>query len=391
MSKSSEQRKKEFSGLLLNWFDREKRDLPWRRERTPYKVLLSEFMLQQTQVETVIPYFEKFLKLWPNLTALSLASTDDVRGAWAGLGYYRRAENLLRAARAVQEKYGGVLPRTKAQLQELPGIGPYTAAAVSSMAYGEPEPAVDGNLLRVLSRVFEIPWQAGRSKDIKEAETLARQFIPPDRPGDFNEALMDLSSALCKPSRVSCTDCPLAPICAASTDCDPLRYPLKAERGKVKELRRPYLILRTGGKICLRRRSERLLKDFYEFIPLSDDFDPDQPICFGNGEPHRVSFLTSFRHVFSHRVWQVELYELSLDEADWPLGFAESGSKEENNALIWNFFQNSRPVSEKISHPLLSPEEGTNTLQTSWHEDFQEISELLAPFLRRFVDTSSLC
>src|SRR3954464_9149494 len=193
------------STKLLAWFAKERRDLPWREEpRDPYRVWISEVMLQQTRVDVVVPYYLRFVARFPTLQTLAASPLDDVLALWSGLGYYARARNLHRAAQAC----GGELPRTAAELRALPGLGPYTAAAVASLAFGEDAPLVDGNVARVLARVFALSGDA-RSKAWKLAPTL----LPPGRSGPFNEALMELGATICTPRSPDCPRCPLSGDC----------------------------------------------------------------------------------------------------------------------------------------------------------------------------------
>ena len=199
-----------FRRALLDHFDRRRRPLPWRRGRTPYRVMVSEFMLQQTRAETVIPYYDRWLLRFPGWNALADAPADDVMLAWKGLGYYRRAQNLHRTAMIVRERYDGRLPEDPAELRTLPGVGEYTAGAVASIAFGHPVPAVDGNVKRVLSRLMDVgdPTPALLRDE-------ATRLLDPERPGDFNEAMMELGATVCTPRAPRCADCPVRPHCMA--------------------------------------------------------------------------------------------------------------------------------------------------------------------------------
>jgi len=231
---------------LLAWFDREKRDLPWRRTRDPYAIWISEVMLQQTQVQRVLDYWPRFLERFPTTNALAEAPLDDVLAAWSGLGYYSRARNLHRAARQIAAGHGGQLPRTSPQLRALSGFGPYTAGAVASIAFGEPAPAVDGNVARVLSRLDAIEGAPGDRR--REARLWARadELVAGERPGDLNQALMELGALVCTPISPSCLLCPLRGSCAALA------------QGRVAELpppraRPPRALLEVAAAYCERR------------------------------------------------------------------------------------------------------------------------------------------
>jgi A/G-specific adenine glycosylase len=200
---------------LLAWFDRHRRDLPWRRTRDPYRIWVSEVMLQQTQVGTVLPYYERWMARFPTLARLARASEDEVLGVWAGLGYYSRARRLLAGARAVAQERAGQLPKTAAELRRFPGIGEYTAGAIASIAFGQTEPVVDGNVRRVLCRLFGLRGDPTRGPLARRLGELAGQLVPALRPGDHNQALMELGATVCTPDRPDCARCPLAQGCVA--------------------------------------------------------------------------------------------------------------------------------------------------------------------------------
>ena len=198
---------------LLDWYERHRRDLPWRRTRDPYAIWVAEIMLQQTRVETVLAYFERFMARFPTLADLAMAPLDDVLKAWEGLGYYARARDLHRAARQVMARDHNEMPRTPEALRDLPGVGRYTAAAVASIAFGYDAVALDGNLRRVLCRLFAIDDDPGRPKTQRALERLAELMLPPGRAGDFNQALMDLGARYCTARSPKCSICPVRPAC----------------------------------------------------------------------------------------------------------------------------------------------------------------------------------
>jgi len=244
---------------LLAWYDKEQRELPWRatsrKHSDPYKVWLSEIMLQQTTVKAVIPYFEKFLVRWPSITGLAAAHLDEVLAAWAGLGYYLRARNLHKCAQVVSREYDGCFPSSEAELQKLPGIGPYTAAAIAAIAFGEPVTPVDGNVERVVARLFAMCQPLPTAKG--ELKRLAQTLTPEHRPGDFAQALMDLGATVCTPRKPSCLVCPVQTDCAASAKGIAASLPLRQARAE-----RPFRVgiafvaLREDGHVLLRRRPE---------------------------------------------------------------------------------------------------------------------------------------
>ena len=249
----------ETAATLLDWYDRERRDLPWRarRGRKPdaYRVWLSEIMLQQTTVKAVIPYYESFLARWPTVEALAAATLDDVLAAWAGLGYYSRARNLHKCAQIVCEELAGRFPDTEEGLRELPGIGPYTAAAIAAIAFGAATMPVDGNIERVVARLFAVKTPLPAAKP--EIKRLARALTPAKRAGDFAQALMDLGASLCSPKRPSCLMCPLQGECAAHWQGIEALLPARAAKPE-RPLRFgiAFLALREDGHVLLRRRPE---------------------------------------------------------------------------------------------------------------------------------------
>jgi A/G-specific adenine glycosylase len=233
---------------LLRWYDRNKRDLPWRQTADPYAIWIAETMLQQTQVKAVLPYYDRFLKAFPTLQALARAPRRQILRRWAGLGYYRRAEYLRRAAREVVRRHGGSLPRDYTALRALPGVGDYTAGALLSMAFRLRYPAVDGNVRRVLSRVY-------RLSDHAVLRARALQLAPPSRPGDFNQALMELGATICTAKAPRCAACPVENECAARRRGAINLSPLPTKVKKLQDVTWPLAIVRCRGKILLHRRA----------------------------------------------------------------------------------------------------------------------------------------
>jgi A/G-specific adenine glycosylase len=252
---------------LLPWFARHRRDLPWRRNRSPYRVWVSELMLQQTRVDTVIPYFRRFMTRFPSVSRLAAAPLPEVLKAWEGLGYYSRARNLHRAARRVVEEFGGDFPKTRAGWLELPGVGPYTAAAVASLAFGLDHAVLDGNVERVLSRCLALDMPSGSSAAKRRLQGAADALLPPGRAGEFNEALMELGAVLCLPRAPACPRCPLRGECAAARAGTPERWPVRRP-GKPLPLVRvaAAAVRRRDGRILVARRPEHgLLAGLWEF------------------------------------------------------------------------------------------------------------------------------
>ena len=287
---------------LLDWYDAHARSLPWRAPpgsgmRTdPYRVWLSEVMLQQTTVPHAAPYFERFTTRWPTVGDLAAAPDSDLMAAWAGLGYYARARNLLACARAVASEHGGIFPDTEAALLALPGVGAYTAAAVAAIAFDRPANVVDGNVERVMSRLFahQTPLPAARP----ELKRLAALFVSADRPGDWPQALMDLGSGVCRPKSPSCDLCPLAFGCEGLKTGEPARYPLKTKKAERPHRHGHAFVLRDReGRIGLVRRPDKGLLGGMLGLPTSDwnaapAFDP--PLLSNWTEAGAVE------HVFTH-------------------------------------------------------------------------------------------
>jgi A/G-specific adenine glycosylase len=269
---------------LLAWYDRHARVLPWRARKgeasAPYRVWLSEIMLQQTTVKAVAPYYARFLSLWPTVERLAAADLDDVLKAWAGLGYYARARNLHACARAVVDRHAGIFPDDLVALRDLPGIGDYTAAAVAAIAFDRPAVPVDGNVERVITRLFAVEQALPAAKPrIKE---MALSLLPPRRSGDFAQALMDLGATLCSPKRPACALCPWNDACAAYARGDPETFPRKMPKREGK-LRRgaAFVALRADGRILLRKRPDKGLLASMTEVPGSDwtqEFDETQAL-----------------------------------------------------------------------------------------------------------------
>jgi len=233
---------------LLTWYDSDKRDLPWRRTCDPYAILVSEFMLQQTQVATVIPYFERFMAAFPTVRALAAAPEQDVLRLWAGLGYYTRARHLHTAARKIVSDYGSRVPPRLGDLLFLPGVGSYVAGAVASIAFGLPAPAVDANVARLLSRLFALSDNPANPRGRKTLESLAAALIPPERPGDFNQAMMELGALVCTAARPLCDSCPVRGFCKAAQQGNPTAYPAPAKRPKTIEVEEVLAVVRVQDR-----------------------------------------------------------------------------------------------------------------------------------------------
>lgn len=297
---------------LLLWYDKNKRTLPFRGTRDPYRIWLSEIMLQQTRTETVGPYYERFLAQFPDIFALAGAQETDVLKAWEGLGYYSRARNLLKCARVVCEQYGGEFPRTKDELTKLPGIGDYTAGAIASIAFDMPCPAMDGNLTRVYSRLFSVHDNVMIPSVRRALYETAQKCMPKKRSGEFNQALMDLGASICVPGTPDCSRCPLVSLCGAYKDGDAETLPNLPQKTPPKVIDYQVILLRFGEKLYMTRRKEALLNGLYVFL-MSEDSVEDT-LSAMHLKYKKPIFLGSARHVFTHKIWQMDICEAEIAE-----------------------------------------------------------------------------
>jgi A/G-specific adenine glycosylase len=299
---------------LLAFFDTRARDLPWRRTGDPYAIWVSEIMLQQTRVETVIPYFERWMERFPDVTALAEADEGEVLKAWEGLGFYRRARNLHRAAMEVRERPAGRVPGTASALRDLPGVGAYTAGAVASIAFGEAVPAVDGNVRRVLCRLFDLADATAR-----ELEALAGALVDPGRPGDFNQALMELGATVCTPRSPSCSTCPVQVHCLALARGTVAERPAARPRREVPHEVREVMVVRArpSGAVLMRRRpADGLLPGLWEFPPV-EAVESDVGGA-GFASAAGAVRLDDVRHAFSHLRVTYRPVLVTIDDAARP-------------------------------------------------------------------------
>ena len=263
----SNNRDTEIPRLLLDWYRTNKRDLPWRRTKDPYRIWVAEIMLQQTRVDTAIPYYERFLKKFPDVRALARARVDSVLKAWENLGYYSRARHLHEAARAVVKQFGGTIPDEMEDLRILPGVGAYTAGAILSIAFGKRLAAVDGNVIRVITRLFAIEDPVDGSKTRKRIAAIAERLVPEGAPGHYNQALMDLGSGICTPRSPACPACPLAAACRARRKGAQEAIPVKRKAAAVPHREAAVAVIRNDrGEILLVKRPGRgLLGGLWRF------------------------------------------------------------------------------------------------------------------------------
>ena len=320
-----------FRKALLEWYDQHKRDLPWRHTKDPYAIWVSEIMLQQTRVDTVIPYYERFLYHLPTIRDLAEAPEELLLKLWEGLGYYSRIRNMQQAAQQMVETFSGQFPSTYAEITTLKGIGPYTAGAIASIAFNLPEPAVDGNVMRVLSRLFEVDYDIGIPVNRKIFQRMMELLIDPHRPGDFNQALMDLGSDIESPVNPRPEESPVKEFSAAYLNGTMDKYPIKAPKKKPLPLAYQGMIIRNKQNEFLleKNQSTKLLEGFWSF-PLLEKGNPvDKQVSLFEPKEElvQVDILQKFteeyaltidwspqefapvQHVFSHRKWHIDLVE----------------------------------------------------------------------------------
>ncbi|MBM7710530.1 A/G-specific adenine glycosylase [Enterococcus xiangfangensis] len=324
----------DFQADFLSWYQQEKRNLPWRYDQDPYRIWISEIMLQQTRVDTVIDYFYRFMEEFPTIQELADAPEDKLLKVWEGLGYYSRARNLQTAAKQIIAEFDGVFPTTVEAIRSLKGIGPYTAGAISSIAFKIPEPAIDGNVMRVVSRLFCIEADIAKASSRKVFDEAMRKIISQNQPGEFNQALMDLGSSICTPTSPQCESCPIRNYCQAYQEKRQTDFPVKSKKQKPKDV---YyiagIIENQQQEIFLQRRPESgLLANMWlfpleevsqiEFQAFQKRYDPaawdlfssslvaeDNPPFFSEqAVVWQKKLLGEVKHVFSHLRWHILVF-----------------------------------------------------------------------------------
>lgn len=336
--KWTSEQKKEFQRIFIEWYEKEKRNLPWRYNQDPYRIWISEIMLQQTRVDTVIDYFYRFMEWFPTIESLANAPEEKLLKAWEGLGYYSRVRNIQTAAKQIMTEYGGEMPRTPEEISKLKGIGPYTTGAISSIAFGLPEPAIDGNVMRVVSRLFCIEEDIAKVSSRKTFDEAMRSIIDEKHPGEFNQALMDLGSAICTPTSPLCEKCPIQAFCLAKQEGKQQQYPVKTKKEKPKDI---YYICaaiqnEAGAYYFEERHTQKLLAKMWTFPMLevtketyhllkeewAQSYEPDLfaeslvaeeeghilPFAFSDELIWQKRHLGEVTHLFSHLKWHVLLF-----------------------------------------------------------------------------------
>jgi len=303
---------------LITWYNAVKRDLPWRENLDPYKIWVSEIMLQQTQVATVIPYYHRFMALFPTVKDLAVADEDKLLKAWEGLGYYSRARNLQASAKIIDER--GAFPVAFDEILKLKGVGPYTAGAIASIAFGELVPAVDGNVFRVISRIGAIFDDIAKPVTRKLFEGIVRHLISKEHPGDFNQGLMELGATICTPKSPRCLSCPMRKYCRAYKAGTHEQLPVKTKPVKQKRIKFIVGVIENEqGKWLIAKRPEvGLLANFYEFKQFEyeagypEELLKEHLIELGY-HVKQIQFLGFSKHVFTHRIWEMEAYKVIVD------------------------------------------------------------------------------
>ena len=336
-----------FQETFLTWYHKEKRNLPWRATNDPYAIWISEIMLQQTRVETVIGYFYRFMEQFPTIQDLAEAEEQKLLKVWEGLGYYSRARNLKAAAQQIVAEFDGKMPNSIEEIRSLKGIGPYTAGAIGSIAFGLPEPAIDGNVMRVVSRLFCIEADIAKASSRRPFDEAMRTILSPDEPGEFNQALMDLGSRICTPTTPKCEECPISQYCLAYAENRQTDFPVKSKKAKPKDVYYIAGAIEDQGSFLLVQRPEtgllasmwhfplvEVTKEQYEALQRTwakeeqlqldliaeDDaleIFPDLPVVW------QKRHFGEITHIFSHLKWHVLLFygrkrgELTLQDSEW--------------------------------------------------------------------------
>ena len=342
-----EEKIKTFQETFLTWYHKEKRNLPWRATNDPYAIWISEIMLQQTRVETVIGYFYRFMEQFPTIQDLAAAEEQKLLKVWEGLGYYSRARNLKAAAQQIVAEFDGEMPQSIEEIRSLKGIGPYTAGAIGSIAFGLPEPAIDGNVMRVVSRLFCIEADIAKASSRRPFDEAMRTIISPNEPGEFNQALMDLGSRICTPTTPKCEECPISQYCLAYAENRQTDFPVKSKKAKPKDVYYIAGAIEDQGSFLLVQRPETGLLAFMWHFPLVEvtkeqyealqrtwakeeqlqldliaeddalEIFPDLPVVW------QKRHFGEITHIFSHLKWHVLLFygrkrgELTLQDSEW--------------------------------------------------------------------------
>jgi A/G-specific adenine glycosylase len=306
------------NGLIINWYKENKRDLPWRNTHNPYLIWLSEIILQQTRVNQGMSYYLKFVTNFPTVTDLANASEQNVLNNWQGLGYYSRARNLHKTAQIISTQFEGVFPTSYSEIIKLPGIGDYTASAISSFAFQEPQAVLDGNVFRVLSRIFNINTPIDSTEGKKEFRNLAQAFLDNNQPATHNQAMMEFGAMLCTPKNPSCDICPIRLHCQAYSEKTILELPFKAKKTKVRNRKMIYLFAKSGNSFLIQKRIQ---KDIWQHLYQFPLLELDELVTDGlklefekefKSELMEFRFLEMTTHLLSHQKLNIEFYSCEL-------------------------------------------------------------------------------
>lgn len=311
----------EIRNPLLKWYQSHKRNLPWRNNPEPYRVWVSEIMLQQTRVEAVKAYYDRFLKALPEVQDLAGAKEEQLLKLWEGLGYYNRVRNMQKAAQQIVDQYGGQFPKSYEEIRRLKGIGSYTAGAICSFAYGQPVPAVDGNVLRVVTRLLEDPSDIMKQSTKAKIERQLADVIPEDAAGDFNQGLIELGAIVCVPNgQPKCQECPVSHFCSAQKNGTIDQFPVKTKAKDRKIEKKTILVFRDGEKTAIKKRADRgLLAGLYELPNVEGTLNMEEVIRYSKNiglMPMRIRELGEEKHIFSHIEWHMLGYEIKVDELE---------------------------------------------------------------------------
>lgn len=303
-----------FQTKILDWYDKNQRVLPWRESRNPYHIWVSEIMLQQTRVETVIPYYHRFIAELPTIIDLAQASDETIYKLWEGLGYYSRVRNLRKAANQILETFEGVIPKNRKDLESLSGIGPYTSGAISSIAFDQKNAAVDGNVLRIFARLLGLKKSIKELPVKKEIKKTVESLLPNKRIGDFNQGLMEIGATICIPNgQPKCMICPLNDICKAFNSGTTNEIPVKQKKKTIPSKEKTVLLLKYKDTYAIEKRSDTgLLRSMYQFPLLDGTYTSNEVSEYLNVDLNDITQITSSKHKFSHLQWNMCAYEVTL-------------------------------------------------------------------------------
>ena len=308
--------RKNFTQTILNWYDQGHRDLPWRHTRDPYRIWISEIMLQQTRAETVVSYYERFLARYPTVQALAAAPQEELLKSWEGLGYYSRARSLQKAAQIIVSEHGGRLPADVQKLRALPGIGDYTAGAIASIAFNIPAAAVDGNVERVICRWDAIEDEVGTPAVRRRIAARTQELVPQERPGAFANAMMEMGATLCTPKNPKCLLCPVRGGCLGFERGVAQELPRKAKKKAQRVENRAVLLVFCKDRVLIRKREEQLLHGLFVFPDVPEESDPAALCAALEAQGVRAAYdekIGHARHVFTHLIWEMDVHALLAD------------------------------------------------------------------------------